>query len=146
MSKERTLTENQKKFLDALFGEAKGDPKQAIKLAGYAESVKVSEVVKSLKAEILELAMNTLALNAPRAALSLVDIMLDPTQSGALNKIKVAQDILNRVGATTSPDQNVSVKVPKGGLFIMPAKDNDTQEKEGELNGQKEASEENNDV
>jgi hypothetical protein len=35
----RNLTEKQQKFLDVLFEEAKGDPVQAKKLAGYADGV-----------------------------------------------------------------------------------------------------------
>ena len=35
----RNLTEKQQKFLDVLFEEAKGDPAQARKLSGYADTV-----------------------------------------------------------------------------------------------------------
>lgn len=120
--KQRVLTENQTKFLNALFGEAKGDPELAKKLAGYAETVRVNEIVKSLKAEIVELAMDHMAMNAPKAAMALDALLSDPNQAGALTKIKVAQEILNRSGAMTK-SEDVTLKVPSGGLFIMPAKE-----------------------
>ena len=33
----KSLTDSQEKFLDALFGEAKGNPMKAAELAGYSE-------------------------------------------------------------------------------------------------------------
>lgn len=130
-NKERILTSNQQAFLDALFGEAKGDGEKAKKLAGYAESVRVSEITKSLRAEIVSIAMDLMALNAPRAAFGLVDLLSDPNQAGASNKIKVAQEILNRSGAQMQQEQ-VQLNIPKGGLFIMPAKGSQVTGKEDE--------------
>jgi hypothetical protein len=121
-NKQRILTENQEKFLACLFGEARGNAEKAKALAGYAESVRVSEIVKSLRSEIVEIAMDHMAMNAPRAAMSLEDLLLDPNQAGALTKIKVAQEILNRSGAMTK-SEDITLKVPQGGLFIMPAKE-----------------------
>lgn len=122
MKKERTLTVNQQAFLDALFGEAKGDPTLAKKLAGYADSVKVSEITRSLKQELAELAHDKLSIMATKAAISLVELLDDPNQAGAVTKIKVIQDILNRTGVQSKSD-SIEVKVPHGGLFIMPAKE-----------------------
>ena len=50
----RNLTEKQQKFLDVLFEEAQGDPVQAKKLAGYADSVASTSVVNSLTDEIAD--------------------------------------------------------------------------------------------
>ena len=36
-TQEKSLTDTQEKFLDALFGEAQGNPKRAGELAGYSE-------------------------------------------------------------------------------------------------------------
>ena len=44
----RELTEQQEKFLEALFGEANGSPKLAGEIAGYSPS-SYTKVVKSLK-------------------------------------------------------------------------------------------------
>ena len=50
----RNLTEKQQKFLDVLFEEAKGEPSQARKLAGYAENVSTSSIVNALQEQIAE--------------------------------------------------------------------------------------------
>lgn len=122
MAKERQLTDNQKAFLDALFGEAEGDPNLAKKLAGYADSVKVSEITRSLKQELAELASDKLSIYATKASIQLTKLMDNPNEAGALIKIKVIQDILNRTGVQSKSD-SVDLKVPAGGLFIMPAKE-----------------------
>jgi hypothetical protein len=137
MAKEKVLTENQQKFLDALFGEAHGDPELAKKLAGYAESVRVSEIVKSLKQEIVKVSLDVFAVNSVKAALEQIELLHNPTQAGALTKLKVIESILNRAGAAEKTD-GVNVNVPAGGIFIMPAKeaptnDGTTGESEGTL-------------
>ena len=132
MSK-RQLTELQLGFLSALFGEAKGDPAKAVQLAGYSETVKYSEVVQSLKDEIIDQAKMILAMNAPRAAIGLVDVVLDPTQKMASVKMKAAESILDRVGVKSKEASEVNLNIPQGGLFIMPAKDAPMLEKSEEL-------------
>lgn len=122
MSKERILTENQQKFLDALFGEAKGDPELAKKLAGYSENVRVSEITKSLKQELHSISHDKLSLYAMKSAIELIDLLDNPNQIGALTKLKVIQEVLNRVGVQTKSD-SVDLRIPAGGLFIMPAKE-----------------------
>ena len=72
-TKERELTEKQQKFLDCLI-QTGGDPKYAAELAGYAEG-SYSQVVKSLKNEIIELASHILAQSAPKAAMKLVQVL-----------------------------------------------------------------------
>ena len=122
MSK-RQLTELQLAFLSALFGEAKGDPALAVRLAGYAETVKYSEIVSSLKDEIIDQAKMILAMNAPRAAIGLVDVVINPEQKMATIKMKAAESILDRVGVKSKEASEVNLNIPQGGLFIMPAKD-----------------------
>ena len=135
--KERVLTEHQKAFLDALAGDSRGNLALAKKMAGYSDHVKVSEIISSLRAEVVNIAMNTLASIAPKAAFALDSTLDDPTQAGATTKIKAAQEILNRAGAT-APQESVQLNVPRGGLFIMPAKGagsteaKDTEEKNDE--------------
>ena len=72
-SSERELTDMQKKFLDCLI-ETGGDPKTAAALAGYADG-SYTQVVKSLKEEIIDLASHILAQSAPKAAVKLTQIM-----------------------------------------------------------------------
>lgn len=125
------LTEQQKKFLEALFGEAQGSPSEAKRIAGYSENSKTIEILRSLKEEIIEHAHMTLATHSPKAAMELVGLLVDPNQSGALTKLKVVQEILNRTGVN-APDKNqeISLKVPQGGIFIMPAKESASINKE----------------
>ncbi len=73
----RELTERQQKFLEVLFEEAGGDVVHAKKLAGYADSVGTSEIIKSLKEEILDRTQLYMARNDPRADMSLVSGMID---------------------------------------------------------------------
>src|SRR5687768_465471 len=118
----KELTTLQQNFLDALFGEAKGNPNKAKQLAGYADSVRAGEIVKALRDEIVEMSKDILVLNGPKAAISLVGLLDEPNAQGAINTIKVAESILNRIGAT-APKEDVNLKVPAGGIFIMPAKE-----------------------
>lgn len=119
--KTRELTELQQSFLDHLFGEAQGDPKKALKLAGYADSVKPREIVSSLKEEIIELAKLTMAMTAPRAAMRMGQVLEDGSVAGASNVLKAAQQILDRSGATAPSGDTLTI--PSGGIFIMPAKE-----------------------
>ena len=50
----RKLTEQQQKFLDALFDQAAGSVAQAKKLAGYSDTTSTTYIVYSLKEEILD--------------------------------------------------------------------------------------------
>jgi len=59
------LTDKQQTFLEALFGEAQGDPKRAGEIAGYAD---YHTPLKSLKDEIIDRAEKLLAAFAPRAS------------------------------------------------------------------------------
>lgn len=121
MAKKRELTPLQEAFLDALFGEAQGNHRQAMRIAGYADSVPTRQVMESLKDEIVELSKSFLALHAPKAAAKMISILDDPSAAGASNTIKAAQQILDRAGAK-APDEGNTLKIPSGGLFIMPAK------------------------
>lgn len=119
--KKKVLTEMQEKFLDFLFDEAKGNFKVAKAMAGYAESVPVRTIVRSLKNEIYELAMEKIASAAPEAAYELSNLISDPGQANAVIRMKAAQEVLNRAGIQTKTD-DVKLSVPQGGLVILPAK------------------------
>lgn len=126
---DKQLTEMQQKALDFLFGEAEGDHKKALELAGYSSNSRVSEVFRPLRDHVIEMAKDILMLNAPKASLGLVSVLQSPAQAGASIKVKTADSILNRVGlAAKDSTEGVELKVPKGGLFILPAKDRDSQE------------------
>lgn len=122
MEKERQLTDKQKAFLEHLFNDAEGDYKKAKALAGYADSVPTSEIARSLSSEILELARMHLTLHAPAASQKMTKLLYNPTEASAMNTMKIASNILDRVGVS-APKEDVNLKIPSGGLFIMPAKE-----------------------
>ena len=118
MNKE--LTTRQQSFLDHLVS-CNGDSKRAADLAGYAEGSYTS-VVKALKTEIIELAENILAQNAPKASLKLVEVMdsTDPIPQANV-RLQAAQTLLDRVGIGKTDKLDVNLQ-NSNGLFILPAK------------------------
>jgi|TARA_R100000482_G_C5102049_1_gene136134 hypothetical protein len=117
---EKQLTTKQQSFLDNLT-RCGGDVKEAAELAGYAEGTHYA-VVKSLKSEILDMASNIMAQNAPKAASKLVQIMDSPEPIPQANmRIQAAQQLLDRVGLGKTERVDVNVNTG-GGLFIIPAK------------------------
>ena len=116
----KQLTTKQQSFLDNLTT-CGGDVKHAAELAGYAEGTHYT-VVKALKSEILDIATNILALNAPKAASKLIQIMDSPEPIPQANmRIQAAQTILDRVGLGKTDRVDITVN-GGGGLFILPAK------------------------
>lgn len=120
MAEKKPLTELQEAFLDALVGEAKGNIREAMRLAGYSEFTKVHEVVNPLREEILERTQMLLAMNAPRAAHGMVDVLTDPSAMGARNAVSAASQILDRVGLVKK--EQVEVKTDGTTMFILPPK------------------------
>lgn len=125
---EKKLTRKQEIFLEALCGEAKGNFRSAMRIAGYSDNTALHEVAGSLKNEIIERASMILALNAPKAALGIVDVMDDPTGLGARNMVSAAREVLDRTGLIKK--EQVEVKAQEGGLFILPPKRVDRFEQE----------------
>lgn len=120
--KKRELNEQQQKFLDALAHEAKGNIKQALAIAGYAETSQ-SNIVSSLKDEIVDVATKILAKSAPMASQKLVEILMsdDPIpQVGA--KLQAAQTLLDRVGVAKRDKLDVT-HTAASGIFILPNKE-----------------------
>lgn len=66
-TQKKSLTDSQEKFLEALFGEARGNPRRAGELAGYSEH-SYPKVLRSLKTEIVSRAENYLATHSAKAA------------------------------------------------------------------------------
>jgi hypothetical protein len=118
MNKELTI--KQQSFLDHLVS-CNGDTKRAAELAGYAEGSYTS-VVKALKTEIIELAENILAQNAPKASLKLVEVMDSDNPIPQANvRLQAAQTLLDRVGLGKTDKLDVNLQ-NSNGLFILPAK------------------------
>ena len=115
----RNLTEKQQLFLNVLFDGAGGDVLTAKRMAGYADSYSTSEVVNSMKEEILDATQMYMARNAPKAAMAIVGGLYDPTELGLKDKVASAKELLDRTGLVKTEKMQVEAK---GGVMLMPAK------------------------
>ena len=122
-TQKRNLTNMQEKFLDVLFAEARGNPREAARLAGYSEN-SYSKVIRNLKKEITELAENHLSTHSAQAANRLIALLdEDGTTPQASIRLAAANSILDRVGIIKKDQIDVNMKALHG-IFILPAKDN----------------------
>ena len=117
MSKE--LTEMQQTILQVLFDQAGGDVVAAKKLAGYADGTSTSDIVKSMKEEIMEATQLYMSRNAPRAAVAMVGGLTDPTELGIRDKMAAAKELLDRTGLVKTEKMQVEAT---GGVMLMPTK------------------------
>ncbi len=117
-------TEKQSKFLDVLFGEAKGNPTKAKALAGYAESVPATQVVKSVRSAIIQRAEDYLAAHSPMAVMGLVGAMdyEESVKPGIRNRMAAYKELLDRIGIVKTERIEIEGKVTHG-IFILPPKD-----------------------
>ena len=121
-TQKRNLTDMQEKFLDVLFAEAKGNPREAARLAGYSEN-SYSKVIRNLKKEITELAENHLSTHSAQAAYRLIALLdEDGTTPQASIRLAAANSILDRVGIVKKDQLDINMKALHG-IFILPAKD-----------------------
>ena len=116
----KKLTDKQAAFLEALLGEARGNIRAAMDIAGYSKTTATTEVVGPLKEEITERAGMMLAINAPKAAFGIIDVLDDPSALGARNAISAAREVLDRTGLVKK--EQVEVSGNSGGIFILPPK------------------------
>jgi len=117
--KKRNLTEKQELFLNNLV-ETGGDFKKSAELAGYSGNH--YQILKSLKHEVVDLASDVLAREAPTAAFKLIQIMKsDKPVPQANNKLQAAQTILDRAGVVKTDKVDINQSV-SGGIFILPEK------------------------
>jgi hypothetical protein len=117
---EKEYSEKQQAFLDCLMGEAQGNIRNAMNIAGYASTTKLSDVVNPLKDEIVERASLMLAMNAPKAAYGIINVLEDPSSLGARNAISAAREVLDRSGLVKK--EQIEVNNTGGGMFILPPK------------------------
>ena len=130
-TQKRNLTDMQEKFLDVLFGEAKGNPRKAARIAGYSEH-SYPKVIRNLKKEITELAETHLSTHSAKAATRLTDLLdEDGTTPHANIRLAAANSVLDRVGITKKDQLDINMKAMHG-IFILPPKDGiDKDKKEG---------------
>ena len=118
----KSLTNTQEKFLDVLFGEARGNLKKAGELAGYSEH-SYPKVVRNLKQEIISRAENYLATHSAKAATKMVDMLdEDGTTPHASIRMEAAKQILDRIGIVKKEQMDINMKAMHG-LFILPPKE-----------------------
>ena len=118
----RQLTDNQQKFLEVLFEEARGDFVKAKKLAGYSDTYSTRHIVESLETEIADLTKRFISRVGVKAAYSMYEVMEDPTALGNKEKMSAARDILDRGGFKAKDEIKIESDTP---LFILPAKNVD---------------------
>ena len=117
--KKRNLTEKQQSFLDNLV-ETQGDFKKAAELAGYSGNH--YQILKSLKNEVVDLASDVLAREAPTAAFKLIEVLKSDKPIPQANyKLQAAQSILDRAGVVKTDKVDINHNV-SGGIFILPEK------------------------
>jgi hypothetical protein len=118
--KKKELTEMQQAFLNKVV-ETGGDLKIAAELAGYQGNH--YQVINSVKNELVDLAQDLLAHNAPKAALKMVEVLSSDRPVPQANvKLQAAQQILDRVGLAKTGKLSVDHTV-QGGIFILPTKE-----------------------
>ena len=120
MADKKDITDMQEAFLEALCNEARGDIRAAMNAAGYSAQTRVGEVVGPLRDQIVDRASMVLAMNAPKATYSMVDVLNDPGAMGARNAVAAATQILDRAGLVKK--ELVEISGPAGGIFILPPK------------------------
>lgn len=114
----KTLTDQQRLFLEVLFDQAGGDVVKAKKLAGYHDTYPTSSVIKTLQDEIVEATKTFLARNGAKAAIGLVSVLDNPIELGVKEKMAAAKDILDRIGVAKTEKVDISAN----GIFVLPAK------------------------
>ena len=92
----------------------------AKKMAGYSDEIRLAEVVKPLKDEIMEATKEYMAYVAPKAAMAMGNALIDPTELGIRDKMTAAKDLLDRAGLIKTEKVNVE---SSSGLFVLPAKE-----------------------
>jgi phage terminase small subunit len=117
--KDRNLTDKQQSFLNHLV-ETNGDFKKSAELAGYSGNH--YQVLKSLKEEVVDLASDVLAREAPQAAFKIIEVLKSNKPIPQANyKLQAAQTVLDRVGVAKTDRIQVDHNAT-GGIFILPEK------------------------
>lgn len=125
-----SLTEKESDFLDALFGDAKGNFRVAMDTAGYSKREYPARIIKRLKTDIIERAEHMLAANAPKAVLSMADIIDDPSALGNREKLAASKEILDRVGLVRT--EKVEHKGIASSVVLLPPLNKDDEDAEEE--------------
>lgn len=121
---ESGLSLKEQNFLDVLFEVAGGDVRRAMDLSGFPKDMPTSSVVKKLNKYIKEASKDFLIASSAKAAMSLVQVLNDPTAPGVKNIIPAAKEILDRGGVFKEEAPQIS---EVRNVFILPAKNTDVE-------------------
>ena len=128
-TQKRNLTDMLEKFLNVLFTEAQGNPREAARIAGYSDH-SYPKVVRNLKKEITELAENHLSTHSAKAVNRLITLLdEDGTTPQASIRLAAANSILDRVGIVKKDQLDINMKALHG-IFILPPKDGTDKDQE----------------
>ena len=119
--KEKTYTEKEIAFLEALSGPAKGDVSKAMDIAGYASSISPTQIRRQLREEIIDIAKDFLAASSIKAVVGLDDVLDRPGQLGAKQKIDAAKQMLDRAGIV-APTDDININIHGTGVIFLPTK------------------------
>ena len=103
-----------------MLGEARGYTRLVMDLAGFSRTTKTTEVVGPPKEEITKRAGMIFAMNAPKAAFGIVDVLNNPLATGACNALYATREVLDRTGLVKK--EQLEVTANTGGIFILPLK------------------------
>ena len=123
-----SLTEKDGLFLDALFADAGGNFRKAMDIAGYSKSEYPARIIKRLKEDIIERAEYVIAANAPKAVLSMVDVIDDPSALGNREKLAASKEVLDRVGLVRT--EKIEHKGTPSAVVVLPPLNKDEDETE----------------
>jgi phage terminase small subunit len=124
------LTEQQQKFVDALFDTeaTAGDFAKANAIAGYAGSSTQVLQSKAVQKAIIARTEQYIAANGPKAAINLISLLDKPTTKSAKIVLDSARDILDRAGVVKKSETELVVTAPNA-IIVLPPKNNEpTQE------------------
>lgn len=120
MAKTRELTPMQAEFLEALFGEARGSISEAKRITGFYQSTSEKKIIDMLGDEMIGLARAQLSRSALKAAFALSDAMDDPVTLGVKEKMRAAEQVLDRVGIVKT--EKIEVDTGGSAVILLPPK------------------------
>lgn len=119
----KTLTHKQRAFLSFLGGEAQGDIREAMTMAGYSTNTRPEEVVGSLSEEIIEISNKLISTNSVKAVSKLLGILDNPNKPGTKEVLAAAKELLDRAGIFKDRNNNTGTVIKTDNVFILPAKE-----------------------
>ena len=121
---EQPMTDKQKAFLEALGGEALGDVREAMNIAGYAKSASINTTTAPLVAEITKIAEQMIAQHSIKAVLGITGVLANPVTMGSEKILMAAKELLDRAGIVKKDKLEITASV-LAPVAYLPAKNRD---------------------